>query len=92
MASCRSACREFLSPLNKAFFHERGTGCDRVVCQLLRSQNPVTENKKLPFGSEDHWQSHLATRVVTKINGHRDKRPSNLSNLNSVKYKIAQIK
>ena len=30
------------------------------------------------------------TRVVTKINGHRDQRSSNLSNLNSVNNKIAQ--
>ena len=33
----------------------------------------------------------VGTRVVTKINGHRDKRPSNLSNLNIIKYKIAQL-
>ena len=33
-----------------------------------------------------------STRVVTKINGHRDKRSSDLSNLNSVKNKIAQTK
>ena len=32
------------------------------------------------------------TRVVIKINGHRDKRSSKFSNLNSVNSKIAQTK
>ena len=32
------------------------------------------------------------TRVVTKINGHKDKRSSKFSNLNSVNSKIAETK
>ena len=32
------------------------------------------------------------TRVVTKINGHEDKRSSKFSNLNSVNSKIAETK
>ena len=34
----------------------------------------------------------LPTRVVTKINGHRDKWSSKFSNLNNVNNKIAQTK
>ena len=33
---------------------------------------------------------HPCTRVVTKINGHEDKRSSKFSNLNSVNSKIAE--
>ena len=35
--------------------------------------------------------AYMYTRVVTKINGHRDKRSSNLSNLNSVKTKLHKL-
>ena len=39
------------------------------------------------------FKSHLySTRVVTKINGHEDKRSSKFSNLNSVNSKIAETK
>ena len=34
----------------------------------------------------------VITRVVTKINGHEDKRSSKFSNLNSVNSKIAETK
>ena len=59
-----------------------------VYNNLFVFLEPVDE----PRPTYDCGQLVQSTPVVIKINGHEDKRPSNLSNLNSVKYKIAQIK
>ena len=68
--------------------------CSRVVlytawCHIMAHASNWHKIEVKIFNNND---SLSRTRVVTKINGHEDKRSSKFSNLNSVNSKIAETK
>ena len=61
----------------------------RLIC--ISTARHISSNNEYQIILHISRSPHI-TRVVTKINGHEDKRSSKFSNLNSVNSKIAETK
>ena len=72
-------------------FHHTVHVRSECVVERMEERSVLVDTLFIISGNVYHFQERV-TRVVTKINGHRDKRSSNLSYLNSVKNKIPKTK